>query len=330
MADIGIRDVAALAGVSVATASYALNRPDRVSKKSATLVVEAARTLGYVPNTAARQLKVGRSFAIGMALADLSNPFFAELAVGAEDVAEKAGYSLLFGNSRDSTVRESRYLDLFERQRVDGVLLAPRTVELGVLERFRNRKVPVVLLDAVDPAGVIPSVSLDDVLGGRLAAQHLLDGGCRRLVFVGSDPCVAQVRDRLRGCRDAVGEGSVEVLTLRAMNVALGRSVGEALAARAARERPDGVVAANDQLALGIVEGLTGAGVRVPEDVAVIGYDDIDAADAAKIPLSSVHQPSYDMGVAAAELLLAQLDGGAGLRSVRFQPAVIARDSTRG
>jgi LacI family transcriptional regulator len=163
MADIGIRDVAAHAGVSVATASDALNHPERVSRRAATLVSESARTLGYRPNAAARQLKTGRSFVLGLAVSDLGHAFTLQSMTGVEDAADKAGYSVLFGISRDSAEREARYLELFERNRVDGVLFAPRGPNLEVLAPFQNRGVPIVLIGAADAGGAIPSVTLGDV-----------------------------------------------------------------------------------------------------------------------------------------------------------------------
>ncbi|NQX29913.1 LacI family DNA-binding transcriptional regulator [Microbacteriaceae bacterium VKM Ac-2854] len=331
MADIGIRDVAARAGVSVATASYALNRPERVSAKSVALVAAAAAELGYVPNIAARQLKAGRSWAIGFAVVNLTNPFFADVALGAEDAADTAGYSLLVGNSHDSATRESRYLDLFERQRVDGVLLAPRMRDFADLSRFRARRVPVVLVDRVDPDGVIPSVSLDDVLGGRLAAEHLLAGGCRSILFVGGPLGIPQMSERLAGCR-AVVEAAGARLTVHesgTLNARVGRELGERIGALPEGERPDGIFSGNDEMALGILLGLLRAGVDIPGDIAVIGYDDIVYAEAAAVPLTSVRQPSYDIGAAATRLLLAQFDGEAAPESVRFQPSLVVRQSTR-
>jgi LacI family transcriptional regulator len=163
MADVGIRDVAAHAGVSVATASDALNHPERVSRRAAAVVSESARTLGYRPNAAARQLKTGRSFVLGLAVSDLGHAFALQSMTGVEDAADEAGYSVLFGITRDSAEREARYLELFERNRVDGVLFAPRGPGLEVLAPFQNRGVPIVLIGTTDADGAIPSVTLADV-----------------------------------------------------------------------------------------------------------------------------------------------------------------------
>ncbi|GAA2237825.1 LacI family transcriptional regulator [Herbiconiux moechotypicola] len=339
MAEVGIRDVAARAGVSVSTVSNVLNRPELVSRQAASRVAEAIEALGYVPNVAARQLRAGRSNAIGMAVLNITNPFFSDVVLGAEQVAEEAGYSVIVGNSYDSVEREARYLELFERQRLDGVLIAPVEQSLETLERFRRRDVPVVLVDRVDPRGVLPSISLDDRLGGRMAATHLLEGGCRHIVFIGGPHTMPQMHDRLEGCRGAVEAAGarftfIETATL---NPHLGREIGDRIAALPLAERPDGIFAGNDHVALGVLQSLIGHGISVPGEVSVVGYDDIDFSAAAVVPLTSVRQPSREMGGNAARLLLTQLGAGEAVGGTagestlrtRFEPVLVPRHSTR-
>ena len=330
MAEISIRDVAALAEVSVATVSNALNRPELVSIRAAARVQQAIEQLGYVPNIAARQLRAGRSDAIGMAVINITNPFFSDAVLGAEDAVEQAGYSLIVGNSYDSFDREKRYLDLFDRQRMDGILLAPVGDDLTALERFEKRKVPIVLVDRSDPEGRHLSVSLDDVLGGSLAAAHLLAGGARRIMFVGGPSRVAQMRERRDGCRRTVEAAGARfsIIETQTLSVRLGREIGDRIAALPAEERPDGIFGANDEVALGILQSLIQRGVSVPDEIAIIGYDDIDFAAAAIVPLTSVSQPSSEMGRSAAELLLASLAGAEDLESVRYEPVLVQRQST--
>ncbi len=331
VAEISIRDVAALAKVSVATVSNALNRPELVSVSAATRVQQAIDELGYVPNVAARQLRAGRSDAIGMAVINITNPFFSLAVLGAEEVAEKAGYSVIVGNSYDSYDREKRYLELFDRQRLDGILLAPVGDDLSALERFDNRKVPIVLVDRSDPSGRHLSVSLDDVLGGSLATEHLLEGGARRIMFVGGPFRVAQMRDRRDGCRRTVeaAGAAFTIIETSTLSVRLGRELGDRIATLPSHERPDGIFAANDEVALGILQSLIRLGVSVPDEIAIVGYDDIDFAAAAIVPLTSVSQPSAEMGRRAADLLLAALAGTTDLEPVRFEPVLVQRQSTR-
>ncbi|GLK16590.1 LacI family DNA-binding transcriptional regulator [Herbiconiux flava] len=332
MDEVGIRDVAALAGVSVSTVSNALNRPELVSRKAATRVAEAIAELDYVPNVAARQLRAGRSNAIGMAVLNITNPFFSDVVLGAEEVAEEAGYSVIVGNSYDSVDREARYLSLFEQQRLDGVLIAPVGESIEMLDRFRRRGVPVVLIDRVDTSGVLPSISLDDVLGGRLAAKLLVEGGARHLAFIGGPLRVPQMRERLRGCREIVEAAGARFTFIETstLNPQLGREIGDRLSALPSGERPDGIFAGNDHVALGVLQSLISHGISVPGEVSIVGYDDIDFASAAVVPLTTVRQPSHDMGGNAARLLLGQLTDrhDPGLR-IRFDPVLVTRQTTR-
>lgn len=332
MDDIGIREVAALAKVSISTVSNALNRPELVSRAAAARVADAVADLGYVPNVAARQLRAGRSNAIGMAVMNITNPFFSDVVLGAEEVAERAGYSIIVGNSYDSVDREERYLELFEKQRVDGVLIAPVGGPLVMLDRFRRRKIPVVLIDRADESGQLPSVSLDDLLGGRLAAAHLLDGGCRHIAFIGGPMRVPQMRQRYEGCRDVVAEAHARFtfLETETLNPQLGREIGDRIAALPSEDRPDGIFAANDHVALGVLQSLISHGIPVPADISIIGYDDIDFAAAAIVPLTSIQQPSQEMGRNAARLLLQTLtDVEEQPFRTRFEPVLVARQSTR-
>ncbi|OJU41380.1 MAG: LacI family transcriptional regulator [Microbacterium sp. 69-10] len=336
---VGVKDVAAAAGVSVGTVSNVLNQPDRVSARTAERVQKAIRELGFVRNDAARQLRAGRSRSIGLVIPDIGNPFFAEVARGAEDRAAEAGMTVLLGNSDESDVRQEAHLELFQEQRVNGVLLTPASDDLSSLRRFTDAGMPVVLVDHEVDEGGIPSVSVDDVEGGRLAVKHLLDAGRRRIAYVSGPRSVRQVAERLQGAQAAVAEvpgATLEVVEQASLTVLQGRAAGEALAARAEQDRPDAVFAANDLIAVGLLQAFSFAsGVRVPEDIAMIGYDDIDFASATVVPLSSVRQPARLLGRTGVELLLKELDSATQDsadhdRRVRFQPELVVRDSSRG
>uniref|UniRef100_UPI0028D459B0 substrate-binding domain-containing protein n=1 Tax=uncultured Microbacterium sp. TaxID=191216 RepID=UPI0028D459B0 len=286
----------------------------------------------FVRNDAARQLRAGRSRSIGLVVPDIGNPFFAEVVRGAEDRAADAGMTVLLGNSDERDERQLAHLELFQEQRVNGVLLTPATDDLTAVYRFATGGMPVVLVDREVEEGVLPSVSVDDVEGGRLAADHLLSSGRRRLAFVGGPQSVQQVADRLRGVRLAVAahpDATLEVFEQSALTVLQGRAAGEAIAARPADSRPDAVFAANDLLAVGLLQAFSfGSGIRVPEDIAMVGYDDIDFASATVVPLSSVRQPARLLGWTGVDLLLKDLDGVEHDRRVRFQPELIVRDSS--
>ena len=330
---VSVKDVAARAGVSVGTVSNVLNRPDKVSPDTVKRVQAAIDALGFVRNDAARQLRAGHSRSIGLVVLDVGNPFFTDVARGAERRAAENDLSILLGNSDDDASREARYLDLFEQQRVHGVLITPVDDVADRLERLRERGIPAVLVDRPSDGGGFSSVAVDDVGGGYLAVRHLLDTGRRRIAFVGGPPTTRQVSDRLAGARRAVAEepdAALEVIETAALTVLEGRAAGENLRGRAASDRPDAVFAANDLLAMGVLQALVMLGsISVPDDIAIIGYDDIDFASAAVVPLSSIRQPSELIGQRAVELLLGAIDGGRPAEQVTFQPELIVRHSTR-
>ena len=332
---VSVRDVAAAASVSVGTVSNVLNRPDKVAPATVERVTTAIAELGFVRNDAARQLRAGRSRSIGLVVLDVRNPFFTDVARGAEDRAAEDNMTILLGNSDENGDRERAYLDLFEEQRVHGVLISPLGDDETRLQRLRGRDTPVVLVDRVSEDRNLSSVSVDDVVGGELAVRHLIETGRRRIAFVGGPMGIRQVADRLAGARRAVEaepDATLEVIETESLTVLEGRAAGEAIRERAAGERPDAVFAANDLLAMGVLQALNMLGsVRVPDDVALIGYDDIDFASAAVVPLSSIRQPASLIGYTAVDLLLKEAASGEGFtpEQVVFQPELVVRDSTR-
>jgi LacI family transcriptional regulator len=326
-----IRDVAQRAGVSVGTVSNVLNDSPRVSADATARVRAAIAELGYVRNEAARQLRAGRSSSVGLVVLDVRNPFFTDVARGAEDEAAKLGLSVILGNSDEDVRRESAYLDLFEEQRVHGILISPYGDIEPRLAELRRRGTPVVLVDRESRDSAVSSVSVDDTAGGRLAIAHLLSTGRRRIAFAGGPLGVRQISDRLVGARQAIDEvagASLEVIETAGLTVLEGRRVGEELVARA--ERPDAVFAANDLVAVGLLQALVMSGsLRVPEDVALIGFDDIDFASATVVPLTSIRQPRHEIGATALRILREEAaEPELPPRRIVFQPELVVRAST--
>ena len=332
---VSVKDVAALAGVSVGTVSNVMNQPAKVSTQTVQRVQQAIAQLGFVRNDAARQLRAGRSRAIGLIVLDVRNPFFTELARGAEDRASESGHSLILGNSDERTDREATYLDLFDEQRMHGILISPHGDITARLQRLRDRGIPVVLVDRTSADESFSSVSVDDIAGGSLAVGHLIEQGRRRIAFVGGPQSIRQVTDRLEGARRVVAEHPdvrLETIETNALSVVEGRAAGAALLERPVAERPDAVFAANDLIAMGVLQALNMQGsLHVPRDIALIGYDDIDFASAAVVPLSSIRQPSGTIGATAVEILLAEAeDATTPARHIVFQPELVVRESTAG
>lgn len=330
---VSVRDVAIAAGVSVGTVSNVLNRPDRVAAATVERVNAAIADLGFVRNDAARQLRAGRSRSIGLIVLDVGNPFFTDVARGAEGRAAEDGFSVLLGNSDESTSRESGYLDLFEEQRVHGVLISPVADDLPRLRKTRDRGIPVVLVDRQAPDRRFSSVAVDDVAGGRTAAEHLISIGRRRIAFVGGPESIRQVADRLSGARIAASERAgvaLEYVPTASLTVRAGAEAGRELLARDARRRPDAVFAANDLVSIGVLQAAMLAGIRPPDDLAIIGYDDIDFVATATVPLSSMRQPATLIGHTAVDLLLGEAGLGEAFepKQVVYQPELIVRRST--
>jgi LacI family transcriptional regulator len=335
MAAVSVRDVAERAGVSVGTVSNVMNHPEKVSPSAIARVAAAIEELGFIRNDAARQLRDGHSKTIGLVVLDVRNPFFTDVARGAEDRAAASGLTVTLGNSDENTQRESTYLDLFEQQRVHGVLISPYADITARLKRLRQRGIPAVLVDRTSPDLTFSSVSVDDVAGGRLAVEHLISQGRRRIAYLGGPLEIRQVSDRLEGARQAVAvnhDVTLEVIELDALSVFEGRSAGAAIVGRDPRDRPDAIFAANDLVSMGVLQALMmqGSAVEVPQEIALIGYDDIDFAAAAVVPLSSIRQPSALIGQTAVEILLDEaLQPASPARQIVFQPELVVRASTR-
>ncbi len=332
---VSVKEVAARARVSVGTVSNVLNRPHTVKPETVARVNQAIEELGYVPNGAARQLREGRSRSIGLIVLDVGNPFFTDVVAGAEHQAVRTGLSVLLANSGGSAEREASHLELFERQRVLGLLVSPLEEDLERLRAFRERGTPVVLVDRSSNDLSFPSVSVDDVHGGELAARHFSRAGAggSRLSGVPSTfarwaTVTAAPRMRWRRWPGA----SLEHVGTEALSLAEGMRVGGLLRERVTNGAIDAVFAANDLLAIGVQQALLGGDrpVKIPGDVALVGYDDISFAAAAVVPITSVSQPREELGAMAVQLLdevVARDDSSA--RHVVFQPQLVVRASSR-
>lgn len=330
-----IQDVARLAGVSLGTVSNVLNNPDMVRPLTAEKVQRAIEQLGFVRNDAARQLKAGKSLTLGMVVYDTGNPFFAEITRAAENAAAERHYNVLLGNSDHKLERERNYLQLFDQQRVAGVLVSPTSDIYEQVEELRAHGTQTVVLDRKADAARCCSVSVDDFAGGRIAVEHLLAIGRRRIGFVGN-LAMQQVADRLSGAMAAIKdfgpEAQLIMLESDDMSVISGRQVGDKIREAAATDRPDAIFASNDLLALGLVQAFVLNGnISVPKDIAIIGYDDIAWAEAAVVPLTSIRQPSRLIGETAIDLVLDEINGGAEHKhqQVTFQPKLVVRGSTQ-
>lgn len=332
-ANVGIRDVARAAGVSVGTVSNALNYPDQVSPKTLAKVQQTMQALGFVRNDLARQLRMGTGTAIGFVVVNIANPFFADLAHELEAAAEEAGHTIVLGSSDQNAAREQRYIDLFDEQRVRGLLIVPQQGLTPRLSRLRASGTPAVLFDTNIDSDEVCSVGLDGSAGGYIAVRHLVETGRRRLVVAGGP--LSQISDRVSGAARAAQETpgvTLSIIETADLTVEEGRHVAERILALREEDRPDAVFAANDLLAIGLLQTLVlDRRLFVPHDIAIVGYDDIDFAASTVVPLSTIRQPRESLARAALELLEQEVAGDKNHRHGRnlLQPELIVRESSR-
>jgi LacI family transcriptional regulator len=336
-APVSIREVAAHAGVSVGTVSNVLNRPEIVARATRDRVHAAIKALGFIRNESARQLRAGRSHTIGLVVLDVANPFFTDVARGVEDEASTSGLAVILCNTDEQLGKEQRYLELLEEHRVQGILITPVADSDSRLVPLQQRGTPVILVDSRSPSGSQCSVAVDDVLGGEAAMTHLLQAGHERISYVGGPVSLRQVADRRDGAVRALeragrSAADLDIIETSALNVAAGQRAGAAIAGLPARSRPTAAFCANDLVALGLLQEMTRRRIRVPDELAIVGYDDIEFAAAAAVPLSSVRQPRQELGRTAAQLLMEEALGTSGHqhRQVIFRPELEIRQSSQG
>jgi LacI family transcriptional regulator len=331
-----IRDVAAAAGISTATVSHVLNRPELVAAGTRERVQLAIDQLGFVRNSSARRLSDGRSRTVGLVVQDGSNPFFAEVARGVEDAVSGEGYLVILCNSANSLAREERHLRLLEEQRTDGVLISPvGSEEPTLLPRLRDGGASVVILYRHSRRRDRCSVAVDDAVGARLAGEHLIELGHRRIGLISGPLVNRTLLDRRINFLARLDEAGIAVapshdLPAETTSIVAGEAATTRLLAR--KRRPSALFCGNDLLALGALRAALLHGLSVPDDLAVVGYDDQPLAALSLVPLTSIRQPIYEIGRRAGELFLDDLHRGADHRHrhVLFKPELVARESTIG
>lgn len=309
------------------TVSRTLNDPNLVTPATRARVLQAVRELGYIPNGVARSLTQGRTDIIALVVSDIQNPFFTTVSRGAEDVAQRHGYTLMVGNTDERPEKEREYLEALVSRRVDGVILS--TAGADHVRLLQRRKIPVVLVDRVIAGVDVDSVILDAYDGGRQIAAHLIEQGYRQVVFIGGMPGNSTVEARLAGCRDGLREAGLE-LPVRLGR--LDRASGEELVAGLCEEAgiPEVIVAANNLVAVGAMVEMRRRGLRVPEDVGLACFGEIELASLLDPFLTVIREPAYEVGRMAMELLHERIRGSVARPRHEVLPVeLVVRRSTR-
>jgi LacI family transcriptional regulator len=331
-----LRDVATAAGVHPATASRALNPETRilVSEDTARRVTAAASRLGYRPNPVARSLRTRRSHTVGVLIPDLNNPLFPPIVRGLEDKLAAAGYVALLGNTDADASRERVLFEQMRARHVDGFVLATATLHDRLLEEAAAAEVPVVLMNRLAQDYSFPSVSVDNEQGARMAVTHLAKLGHTRIAHVAGPQEASTGVSRLRGFRDGMASHGLEVDEdligyAGKYTVEEGVRCCRELLARPAGSGFTAVAAANDMLAVGCYTALDEAGRQCPEDISVIGFNDMPFIDRLRPPLTTVRFPHYQLGTEAAQLLLERINGTAApVKVLYLAPELVVRGST--
>jgi LacI family transcriptional regulator len=308
-----ISDVARQAGVSTVTVSRVLNGARNVNSATRARVEQVIAELGYVPNVAARSLRSKRTRALALLVPDITNVFWTTVARGVEDAAQSRGYSVLLCNTDENPAKQARYLQVVASQRVDGAIIAPYDSDGQNLTELRRRNIPTVLIDRHVTGWDVDSVLCDSMASARALVRQLIGQGHRRIAAISGPPATSTADDRVAGYSLALREAG---LPLNPQFIRRGEfrvAAGERLAADlfAIEPAPTAVFAANNAIALGVIQGLEQRGLRVPANAVLACIDDLPNADRCFPFLTVVVQPAYAMGANAAELLLSRLEGQA-------------------
>jgi LacI family transcriptional regulator len=333
-AAVTLRDVARVAGVHPATVSRALNEETRalVNEETARRVLKTAEKLGYQPNPIARGLKTNRSYTIGVLIPDLTNPLFPPILRGIEDLLETAGYTALTANTDNDPERELLDLQTMRARQVDGIIAATARRDHRLHDALLDAGLELVLVNRRQEELPVSSATADDRLGMRLAVEHLLSLGHTRIAHLAGPLDYSTGLDRHESFLDTMRSAGVEPdPELVRVAEAFTESEGARLCGELIAEGRDltAIAAANDLLALGCLDVFAERGVRCPEEISVVGFNDMPFAGRFQPPLTTIHIPHYEIGKAAGELMLERLQGGdAPPREVRLEPHLVVREST--
>lgn len=327
-----IQDVAKRAGVAPITVSRFINNSGYCSPQTGARIEAAIAELGYVPNRLASGLRSKRTNVLALVLTDITNPFFTTIARGVEDAASDAGYAVIFCNTDESGAEEQKYLRMLIEQRVDGIILVPAQSTRDSAAFIQEHNIPVVILDRRVPGIEADVVRCDSEGGAYELTRLLILQGHRHIAMLSGPQNVSTFEDRLAGCRKALQEAGLAYSAEQVHYGPLTQASGYEMACRVmdSAPRPTALFAANNFITFGALKAMRDLGLRVPEDVALVGFDDLPPALITFPFLTVAAQPAYDMGRKATEILLNRLSGETAepFREVVFPAEIIIRQST--
>ena len=311
-----MKDIARDLGVSVVTVSKVLRNHSDIGEQTRQRVLKRVKDLNYQPNFAARALVTGRSYTVGLVVPDLVHPFFAQVAKGLSSALRKRGYSLILASSEDDPELEAQEIGRLLARRLDAIVIASAQRTVEIFRRIEEQKTPYVLVDRQFAGLPANFVGVNDELIGELATEHLIAVGCRRIAHI-RGPQVSTAFGRLEGYRRALARHNLGPLGRYIPDATAGDDDSEARGGAAMRQlmklspRPDGVFCYNDPAAMGAMNAILEAGLRIPGDIALIGCGNVHYDASLRVPLSSIDQQSASIGERAAKLALSLIEAKA-------------------
>ena len=327
---VSIKDIARIAGVSHSTVSRALRNSPLIPAHTAERIQRIAKESGYLASAVARSLVTRRTYAIGVVVTSISDPFNGEVVGGIEEVANRSGFSIILATSQADPDREMTVVRSFQERRVDGILIASSRVGALYVPLLSEFGIPIVLLNNQHPSEFVHSVTVDNVDGALRATRHLIALGHKRVAYLGDRLGLQSDKERYEGYTTALGEAKLPVRRELVVQ-GDGKPQGAREAARellALPERPTAIFCYNDMSALGVLEHASERGLQVPRDLSIVGFDDLFFTPFLQPPLTSVRQPKRELGRRAMELLLMLLKGESHEKSLELGGELMIRGST--
>jgi len=331
-----MKDIARELGVSVVTVSKVIRNHADIGEETRQRVLRRVRELNYQPNPAARALVTGKTYTAGLIVPDLVHPFFAEVATGLSNALRRKSYSLLISSSQGDPELERQEIKRLLSRRLDALVIASTQWTVESFRRIEEQKVPYILIDRAFLGMPANFVGVEDVTVGRIATEHLIAVGCRRIAHI-RGTAVSTAIGRLEGYNQALSKHEMTtlqgyVVTGRSADVDSWSSGHEAMKKLLALNPvPDGVFCYNDPIAIGAIDAILDAGLRVPQDIAVIGCGNLHFDKSLRVPLSSIDQQSVAIGERAGKLVLSVIEAKTPPqpKSIMLQPSLVVRESTR-
>lgn len=328
-----IYDVAREAGVSIATVSNAINGKGKISKKRREEILGIMERLQYQPSVIAAALTGKRTFTLGLLIPDISNPFFAEIARAIEDQAHQQGYSVIICSTDNRDERVERYIALLEQKSVDGIIVGTGIENPEIISQLQSKSVPLVMIARESSQLAVDTVVADDLAGGVLAARHLVSIGHTRLAILSENLKVRSSRERIRGFKQGLAEADVSLddadIVICEYKVEEGKRGALELLRRSEERRPTAIFCCNDLLAIGALQAAKEAGIAVPEQLSIVGFDNTILATVTDPPLTTVAQPMEHMGKLVCNLMIDSLEKKDSVKQrVVLRPELVVRQST--